>query len=404
MNVVLISEPDTLSPMNAPVWFDLTGDWSNVQNYKYIYNVREIQTTSSTVVKTDLGTYRIPPSPTGNAYFSPNKILRTRFVYSPVAGLGGYSADDNYMVKYNVKYGFESDLVLDYFDEYFDAGNVGLTFSFPHNLVANQRIKVSTNGTLNPSYNTDAVVLSAPNPYYVRTDIPWGSSGPVLGGTVEITYHQTIQYVTGQGTLGIDFNGPHFFQVGDIITVDKEDKSNNIEYDGTASVVQITTSRIALNKEWNGTASSPDGGLISRIQRIIGTSSNAYGYNGTRQYDELNRDFGLSYSISASTITSDGLTASGFLTNYSGYKEVPSGYTETAQAFVTSSSGLIRYKIKTYSQNMVQIGGAEVVFTPTYTRTYTFGVGPEDVKTIFGPTILNGVTYYQEFLDTVADS
>ena len=49
-------------------------------------------------------------------------------------------------------------------------------------------------------------------------------------------------------------------------------------------------------------------------------------------------------------------------------------------------------------------GGAEVVFTPTYTRTYTFGVGPEDVKTIFGPTILNGVTYYQVFLDTVADS
>lgn len=404
MNVVLVTEPNTLSPMNAPVWFDSTGDWSNVQNYKFIYNVREIQTPSSSVVKTDLGTYRIPPSPSGNGYFSPNKILRTRFSYPPVPYLGGWTNSDNYMVKYNVKYGFESDLVLDYYDEYFDAGNVGLTFSYPHNLVANQNIKITTNGTLNPSYNTDAVVLTAPNPYYVRTNIPWGSSGPVLGGTVQITYYQTIQFITGQGTLGIDFNGPHFFQIGDIITIDKEDKSENIEYDGAATVVSTTTYSIALNKEWNGTASETDGGLISRIQRIVGTSSILYGYNGTREYNELNRDFGLSYSINASTITTNGATAAGFLTNYSGWKEVPLGYTETAQAFVSSASGLIRYKIKTFNSNMVQLLTGEVIFTPTYTRTYTFGVGPEDVKTIFGSSILNGATYYQVYLDTISDS
>ena len=403
MNVILITEPDTLSPLNAPVWFMSSGEWSTVQNFKYIYNVREIQTTN-TSLKTDLGTYRIPPAPDGTSYFSPNKILRTRFYYSPLAGLSGYTDSDEYMVKYNVKYGFESDLVLDYYDEYFDSGNVGLTFSYPHNLVTNQNIKVTTNGTLNPSYNTDAVVLSVPNPYYVRTDIPWGTSGPVLGGTVQIPYYQTIQYVTGQGTLGIDFNGSHFFKVGDIITIDKSDKSTNIEYDGTASVVGITTYSVAINKEWNGTASSPDGGLISRVQRISGTSSIAFGYNGTRQYDEVTRNFGLSYSINSGTLTSNGATAAGFLTNYDGWKEVPSGYTETAQAFITNSSGLIRYKIKTYNENMTFISGAETLFSPTYTRTYTFGVGPEDVKSIFGATILNGATYYEVFLDTMTDS
>jgi len=403
MNVILITQPDTLSPLNAPVWFMSSGEWSNVQNFKYIYNVREIQTTNTTL-KTDLGTYRIPPAPDGTSYFSPNKILRTRFSYSPLAGLSGYTDDDNYMVKYNVKYGFESDLVLDYYDEYFDSGNVGLTFSYPHNLVANQNIKVSTNGTLNPSYNTDAVVLSVPNPYYVRTDIPWGTSGPVVGGTVQIPYYQTIEFVNDQGTLGIDFNGPHFFKVGDIITIDKSDKSTNIEYDGTASVVGITTYSVAINKEWNGTASSPDGGLISRVQRISGTSSIAFGYNGTRQYDELTRDFGLSYSINSSTITANGATAAGFLTNYDGWKEVPDGYTETAQAFITNSSGLVRYKIKTYNENMTFITGAEIVFAPTYTRTYTFGTGPNDVRSIFGPTILNGATYYEVFLDTTSDS
>lgn len=403
MNVILITEPDTLSPLNAPVWFMSVGEWATVQNFKYIYNVREIQTTN-TSLKTDLGTYRVPPAPDGTSYFSPNKILRTRFSYLPLSGLVGYTDSDNYMVKYNVKYGFESDLTLDYYDEYYDAGYVGLTFSYPHNLITNQNIKITTNGTLNPTYNTDAVILSVPNPYHVTTNIPWENNGPVIGGTVQIPYYQTIQYVTGQGTLGIDFNGSHFFKVGDIITIDKSDKSTNIEYDGTASVVGITTYSVAINKEWNGTASSPDGGLISRVQRISGTSSIAFGYNGTRQYDESTRDFGLSYSINSSTITANGATAAGFLTNYDGWKEVPDGYTETAQAFITNSSGLVRYKIKTYNENMTFITGAEIVFAPTYTRTYTFGTGPNDVRSIFGPTILNGATYYEVFLDTTSDS
>lgn len=397
MNVNLVSQPQTLSPMNAPVWYLLSGDWSNLPNYKFIYNVREIQTANNTV-KTDLGTYRVPPSPDGNSYFSPNKILRTRFVYTPLVELGGYTDDNNYMVKYNVKYGFESDLVLDYYDEYYDGGNVGLTFSYPHNLVVNQKIRVRTNGTLNPSYNTDAVVLSIPNAFYIRTNIPWGSSGPVLGGTVQIPYYQTIQYITGQGTLGIDFNGPHFFRVGDIITIDKDDKSTNIVYDGTASVVAITSSRVAINKEWNGTASTPDGGLISRVQRISGTSSTVYGYNGTRQYDEPNRDFTQTFFINSDTISSNGATAASFLTNYDGYKEVPDGYSETQQAFVSSTSGLTKYRIIVFDENMSLVNLGAVDFNPSLTTTYTLGVGPENVRDIFGSTILNGGTYYTLYL------
>jgi hypothetical protein len=139
------------------------------------------------------------------------------------------------------------------------------------------------------------------------------------------------------------------------------------------------------------------------MQRIVGTSSLAYGYNGTRNYNEPNRDFGLDYSINSSTITSNGATAAGFLTDYKGWKEVPTGYTETAQAFVTSTSGLIRYKIRTFDSNFLAVigGAAEIIFAPTYTGTYTFGVGPVDVVTIFGATILNGATYYRVYLDTI---
>jgi len=405
MNVTLLSEPKFLCPLNAPVWFNSSADWATVQNFKYVYTVRQIDPSSTSVIA-ELGNYPIPPSPTGTSYFSPNKILRTKFVYSLVGSLGGYVADTNYMVKYNVKYGFRTDLVLDYFDEYYDGGFVGLTFSYPHNLIVNQQIEVHTNGTLNPTYNTAATVSSVPNPYYIKTDIPWGLSGPVLGGDVKIIYYDAIQYVTSQGTLGINFNCPHFFLVGDIVTIDKRDKSINIEYDGTASVVAVASNRIALNKEFGTTSSvvGDNGGYISRMQRTVGTSSTIYGYNGTRQYDENTRDFGLSFSVSSTSITSDGLTAAGFLTTYDGWKDVPLAYHETAQIFVKTGSGLIRYKIRTYNSSFTQIGGAEVVFSPGVSQTYTFGVGPQDVLTIFGSSILNGATYYKVYLDTVSDS
>lgn len=404
MNVTLLSEPKFLCPLNAPVWFNCSADWATVQNFKYIYNVRQINDGATTVLD-DLGTYRVPPSPTGTSYFSPNKILRTKFTYSLVTSLGGYAYDTQYKVKYNVKYGFESDLVLNYFDEYFDGGFVGLTFSFPHNLLVNQQIEVSTNGTLNPTYNTAATVSSVPNPYYIVTDIPWGLSGPVLGGDVRILYYDAIQYVSSQGTLGIDFNCPHFFLVGDVITIDKRDKSINIEYDGTASVVATTSTRVALNKEFGVTSSvvGDNGGYISRMQRTVGTSSTVYGYNGTRQYNEPNRDFGLSFSVSSGTITSDGLTAARFLTTYEGWKEVPVGYSETAQMFINTSS-LIRYKIRTYNANFVLVSGAEITYTYTNPGVYTFGTGPADVLTIFGASILNGATYYKVYLDTISDS
>lgn len=404
MNVTLLSEPQFLSPLNAPVWFNCSADWATVQNFKYIYNVRQINDGATTVLD-DLGTYRVPPSPTGTSYFSPNKILRTKFTYALVTSLGGYAYDTQYKVKYNVKYGFESDLTLNYFDELYDGGFVGLTFSYPHNLPAGMQIEVRTNGTLNPTYNTSAKITSVPNPYYLTTDISWGFSGPVLGGDVLIPYLDSQQIVSSQGTLGFKFSGPHFFLVGDVITIDKSNKSINIEYDGTCSVVAITSQSIAVNKEFGVTSSvvGDNGGYISRMQRTVGTSSTVYGYNGTRQYNEPNRDFGLSFSVSSGTITSNGLTAAGFLTTYEGWKEVPVGYSETAQMFINTSS-LIKYKIRTYDSNFTLLTGAEITYTYTNPGVYTFGTGPSDVLTIFGASILNGATYYKVYLDTISDS
>lgn len=405
MNITLLSEPNFLSPLNAEVWFNSSAEWATVQNFKYLYKVRQINYNSSTT-QDDLGTYRIPPSPTGTSYFSPNKILRTKFTYSPLTSLGGYQISTDYFVKYNTQYGFDSDLVLDYYDELFSGGDVSLTFSYPHNLVSGQVIEVTTNGTINPTYNTTASIASVPNPYAIVTDIPWVNAGPVLGGEVRIVYYDTIFYNSSQGTLGITFSGTHFFNVGDVITIDKYDKSIDIEYDGTASIVARTTNSVALDKEFLGTQSpaGTNGGYISNIKRITGTSSTIYGYNGTRQYNERARDFGLSFSVSSTSISSDGATAAGFLTTYNGWKETPSSQYEVQQMFVRAGSGLVAYQINTFDENLNAITNAQVVFSAGFSGVYSFGVGPQDVLTIFGSSILNGATYYEVFLTDTPSS
>ena len=405
-NVTLLTEPNFLSPLNEKVWFNATGDWSTVPGFEYLYKVRQIATDSSSVLD-NMGSYKIPPGPDGSAYFSPNKILRTKFNYGsmPLYGLQGYTTDTNW-VKYNVQYGFDSELELPYYDEIFGAGSfVSLTFSYPHNLSVGNYIVIHPVSTANPQYATTASVTAVVNTFEVKTDVPWGVPGPTIGGTITIPYYDAFQYISSSGTLGITFSGTHMFKVGDVITIDKTNKYVDIEYDGTASVILSTTSSIALDKEFLGTQSilGINGGIISNLQRVIGTSSQLYGYNGTRQYDERTRNFGLSYSVGAATITTNGLTAAGFLTHYEGWKDIPSSAEEMSSIFVQAGSGLIKIEMKTYDVNLTQISTYQATFSSVYSQAYVIGVGTDNVIGMFGGSSLNGVTYYEVYLtDTSA--
>ena len=97
-----------------------------------------------------------------------------------------------------------------------------------------------TNGDVNPTYNSTASITTV-NAYQILTNIPWVNAGPVIGGNVRIPYYDVFYSSTPQGTLGITFSGTHFFLPGDIITIDKTNKSFNIEYDNTASIISIKT-------------------------------------------------------------------------------------------------------------------------------------------------------------------
>lgn len=105
------------------------------------------------------------------------------------------------------------------------------------------------------------------------------------------------------GNLGLSFSNS--FVIGsdslltsnDIITIEMNNTIINPNYSGTASISSIPSSLSVKTSETYGLiASSPQPGSITNVTRAIGTSSDYWAFNGTRQYDQINLDF-TSYQL-----------------------------------------------------------------------------------------------------------
>lgn len=124
------------------------------------------------------------------------------------------------------------------------------------------------------------------------------------------------------GNLGLTFSTPHGLTAGDLITIDKDNKTQNLNYDGTASVLSTPNDWSIETDKTYGLVINDETGTIINLTRLSLTSSNYYAFNGTRQYNERTRDFEDEYVLTGST--------SSFLTNYTGtYKSVFSDNWET---------------------------------------------------------------------------
>jgi hypothetical protein len=87
--------------------------------------------------------------------------------------------------------------------------------------------------------------------------------------------------------FGYTFSYNTNFTIGDIITV----QSQNPYINGTQAIINILSpSSFEVNLAFS-TASNVSTGVITNMSRWEGTSSNYFGYNGTRQYWENNFDF-----------------------------------------------------------------------------------------------------------------
>jgi hypothetical protein len=139
-----------------------------------------------------------------------------------------------------------------------------------------------------------------------------------------ITWYDT-QYELAPylGHLGLTFSTPHTLLVGDLLLLQKTNNTQNPQYNGTCSIISVKNPYEIITDKNFGVSSigGVEGGTITELTRISGTTSNFYAFNGTRQYNEVNRDFGINVFNSTGIPTRTFLTNSGtnsnvFLNNY----------------------------------------------------------------------------------------
>jgi hypothetical protein len=134
-------------------------------------------------------------------------------------------------------------------------------------------------GLFSPHRLLKSFILNKVNPY--QTDWKSGfvsSTAPgIPGALVQYNLKYGYEYNPSQnwsdtyflsGNLGLTFSTPHGLELGDIITLDKDNKTVNPSYDGTCSVTQVVDTRlIKTDKAW-GVSSLSETGTITSLLRL----------------------------------------------------------------------------------------------------------------------------------------
>lgn len=296
VSVSLLSNPQTLAPLNSELWFRTDSTSSGLTDFKYIFTpVYKLEPFASTAY-TITGSYRVPPRPDGgNGLFSPHRNLKSYVLYNVNPYINLTQPVTKGLIQYQMKYGCEY--------------NPNLRF-------------------------TDTISVS--------------------------------------GSLGLTFSTPHDLSVGDIITVNKDNKNFNPQYDGTASITSIVnTYSIRTNKTFSTTLLAGEAGSIDLVSKYSGTSSTFYGWSGTKQYLERDTDFTLYFTNSSSAH---------FLTNEPDYTKVALDDYQTISFILPTNASANSYRMSMdfYDANGNQLFGTTSVFPITSTSYLRndFGIGP----------------------------
>ena len=221
--------------------------------------------------------------------------------------------------------------------------------------------------------------------------------------------------------LGLTFQVAHSLLVGDLIQISKDNKTINYEYDGTASVTNVSGLNVATDKNYVLASTNETGMIVSKL-RIEGTSSNLNTFNGVRPYEDKLKNYGLTGSyLHDGTLLEFGSTYSmtnysfidGYSPTYDGSKEVGLDDWETASYLVNNLGDLIGWVgLQLYDANFLPLSFGPSYFTFSYTagkfaKRVEVGVGPQnlsaslgiDINTLFG-TAPNKVYYYMVCLQS----
>ena len=249
---------------------------------------------------------------------------------------------------------------------------------------------ITGDGLFSPHRLLKSFIIDNVNPY--QTDWKSGFVSSTLpgipGGLIQYNTKYGYEYNPSQnfadtyflsGNLGLTFSTPHGLELGDIITIDKDNKQVNPQYDGTCSITQVVDTRLVKTDKAFGASSLNESGTITSLLRLTATSSNRLTYNGTRQYMERTKDFYTTNVLDSAT--------SSFLSTYNQtYKPVASDDYETLSMIFATATGNTFY-VDTYDNNGTLVGTYSYPISGSTTyRRVDFGVGP---KNLFNASSIN---------------
>jgi hypothetical protein len=328
--VSLASEPGYLAPVNAEMWYNLTSaSASQITDYKYIIDVWKLNQVTG-VTSSRLGRFKVPPRPDNyDCDFSVNKVLK-----SQISNLG-------------------SEIII-------------------------------------PTASTAQTV----NDLYTRYTIQYG-----FEYNPELAYYDFVN----SPSFGIAFTYNPQLRVNDIITINKTNYTLNPQYNGihtvgtyssgTVSIPGLTFGAYFVGLDGTFGSSTPigaDGGIVSNLIRVTGTASKRLGYNGTRQYEQINVDFTDDYLLTQFS------TEAKFLTNYVGYKPVKALEYETQNIMAEVPTTLWYLVLRTYdsTNTLIQTYTHSCTFSTTL-KYYTIPVGTANLTgTFLNPNLFNNVYRY----------
>ena len=192
MAISVITQPKILAPVNKELWYQISDSVSYTKtNYKYIYKVNYKAEPFSTAFKAT-GTYKVPPNPSGQAVFSPHKILKSYFkpFVNPFVGAVGssmaYLGIDNALIRYNITYGAEYNPNISFTTTSNNAGKLQINFTTPANaLVVGDIITIEkANKQVNISYDGTASITQVVSSLSYKTDKTYGISSTNENGAI----------------------------------------------------------------------------------------------------------------------------------------------------------------------------------------------------------------------------
>jgi hypothetical protein len=105
---------------------------------------------------------------------------------------------------------------------------------------------------------------------------------------IENRFADTYYY---QGNVGLTFGmTAHGLKVGDVIEIDKDDKTINAEYDGTATIIDVIDKYLAITDlDWLTNTNAESGTIINQstglIQNFVFNDNNVASFNSRRYHD-----------------------------------------------------------------------------------------------------------------------